>query len=241
VSDRSEEEEILLNIELIVHVEVLEHVEGLEFVIGSHGHDLLLIVAGPATVTVGTRVVRIIELTGAGVHVAGSLSVKERVASGVFVACSLALLLAYMSPLAKFDTCWCFADTLVVSVHSSWLLLVVARPSTIAISGWVGCIVEFTSTSVHVSRPFSKQERLASGISVAMLLAPSSGLVSPHAKFVTNWCMADALGPRVSGRLSHSNSVEAFPALIAIASWIVHIEKGACSRVHVSLAFGIDK
>ena len=232
----SEEEELFLKIHFIEHFRLLQFISD-----GSHGCDLLLVVAGPASVAVGSRVVRIIELAGAGVHVAGSLRVKIRVASRVVVACSLALRLGFVSPHLKHDTLWCFADALVVSVLSWRRCLVVASPSTIAISSWVSCIVEFTGTGVHVSLPFSKQERLASGVSVAVLLAPSFGLTSPHVECVSSWWVADALGPVVLGCLSHSNSIEACPAAIAIASWVMHIIKFACSRVHVPIAFGIDE
>lgn len=172
--ERSEQVEIVLEVDLFEWVQVFAQ-EG-------QGVHLLSVVASPASVAIASWVVCIEQSAGARVHVSSALCKQERMALGIVVACVAAEALRFVSPLLKFDTCWCIANTLVTSILRSNGNPVVAGPSSIAIGSWIVGVVECTCTGIHVSVTLSEQERLATGVGIALGLAPVTGLVSPLAK-----------------------------------------------------------
>ena len=160
------------------------------------------------------------------------------------VALLLTPLFGLVSPLAESDTSRGIADTLVVSVlnWSFHNLLVVAGPSSVAITSWIVPIVELAGTRVHVTGALSEKERGAFSIGFALGLAELFALVSPHSESASSWRVAETLRSLpCESDLWGNLSIIAGPAAVSIGLWVVHVVKLACTSVHVSVAFSEEE
>ena len=156
------------------------------------GHS---VVARPASITVGGRVVAIVELACASVHVLDTLSEKICLAVSPGIALGLAVRLGCASPLSKLVSAWRVADTLVFHISQVllWGISIIARPSSVAISSGVVHVVDLTCTGVHVLNSLGKEIRLALGIVEASALAEGLSCSSPLSELVSTWAVADTL------------------------------------------------
>ena len=198
------------------------------------------VVAGPAAIAIGSRVVGIVQLAGASLRVLNTLSIQVGVAAVDFVAHLLAVLLADTSPLGKSDSAWTIAETLVLCVsvqgHS-----VVARPALITVGGWVVGIVELAGASFHVLDTLSEKICLAISPGIALGLAVRLGCACPLSKLVSFWRVADTLVFHISQVLFWGISIIAIPSCAAISSRVVHVVDLTCTGLgnQIRLALGI--
>jgi len=67
-----------------------------------------------------------------------------------------------------------------------------------------------------------------------LLLAELFGFASPHSEMGSSWVVADTLMSFESESLLWGgHSIIAGPAIVSIGDWVVHVEKLACTSVHV--------